>query len=286
MAGGLVDEGKEWFAKAISQIPLLVSHGMPVSEIERDPNDKSIITKHRTAEVSPLPADYAANLLTGWMLLKEDAMPINADKRQALIDTGLIDPDKLEALENSNIQREQKGIDEELERKETEEEPEVESPAAEDTEEVETVDEPGDVQDVEAVEEVPADEVVEETKSQDEPETQPSFSLEDVAAAVASAIKPMSDRLGVLEQEIKALKQADDQKVEERVKSLPSASAQAIIAKAIQSAVSSEETIVDGRTSLAKAAPKQAEDKPEERPGTFVIPFVRDWMNEEKQASQ
>ena len=43
-----------------------VSHGMPRSEIRRDKDDPTIITRYRSAEISILPAHVAANTTTGF----------------------------------------------------------------------------------------------------------------------------------------------------------------------------------------------------------------------------
>lgn len=45
---------------------LAVSHGMPKSELVYDPNDPTIITRYRSAEISILPANRAANTTTGF----------------------------------------------------------------------------------------------------------------------------------------------------------------------------------------------------------------------------
>lgn len=66
IAGGYIYPQYEKLVKNIvsNETELGMSHGMPLSFIKRDVNNKKIIVEHRTLEVSLLPVKSAANLLT------------------------------------------------------------------------------------------------------------------------------------------------------------------------------------------------------------------------------
>jgi hypothetical protein len=103
LAGGLVDEGKEWIAeKYANGAPARVSHGMPGPEIVRDPQDKSIYLQHQTTEISPLPPNKAANELTGFYVIKEKNMAHTDEKRQEMADNLGTSVDALRKVEQSN----------------------------------------------------------------------------------------------------------------------------------------------------------------------------------------
>lgn len=99
-ATGLVDRGKEWVAKSLvdSRIELLASHGMPKGSIKRDPLDPTIYIEHMTKEISPLPADEAANKLTGFSILGDEvkSMAFSKEDQERLLKLN-VDPDRLEA---------------------------------------------------------------------------------------------------------------------------------------------------------------------------------------------
>jgi hypothetical protein len=107
---------------------ILVSHGMPRESVERDGKEKSIIIRHQTREISPLPAFAAANQLTGFHILKEAKdMAIPQEKREELIEQGL-PASTLDELEKLNADTSKEADEANLKRKETEEaSPEPES---------------------------------------------------------------------------------------------------------------------------------------------------------------
>jgi hypothetical protein len=97
---GTVDKGKEWIAEALmtNGLDMLTSHGMPKEFVQRDPEDNTIITRHVTKEISPLPANVAANEYTGFSILSNEVkeMAFTEEDRARLAVLG-IDPDKLES---------------------------------------------------------------------------------------------------------------------------------------------------------------------------------------------
>ena len=105
IAAGTVDVGKEHIAKAVSERGgVLVSHGMPIRFIERDPSDEHVITKHVTVEISPLPAERAANLLTGFNILSEDNMAIAKEKKEELAGLGF-NVDEIEKAIGKSVEK-------------------------------------------------------------------------------------------------------------------------------------------------------------------------------------
>lgn len=104
VAGGTIDIGKEYVAEALveSGVAWKNSHGMPTGGIIRDFSDKTVYDKHITTEITVLPAEYAANPLTGFGLLGEKGMIPNTKKAEIMGKLG-IGKEVLTRLEESNI---------------------------------------------------------------------------------------------------------------------------------------------------------------------------------------
>lgn len=108
MAGGTVDKGKEWIAESINKSGgVLVSHGMPKIYVEREPDDPTIIAKHMTYEVSPLPIKRAAVQRTGFVVFQQKGvsdMAVTDEKRTEMAQALGVTPDQLKGLEDQNKQ--------------------------------------------------------------------------------------------------------------------------------------------------------------------------------------
>jgi hypothetical protein len=270
IASGTVDQGKEWIAEALSkQDDLAMSHGMPVKEIERDTEDPTIITRYRSIEISPLPRKRAANKYgTGFEILTEVKMAIPDEKRPEL--EGMLGgADGLRAFEDG-LAAKAKELDEmEIQSKE-----DSEQEAAE--------------QDVEEAEQVETEE--EPTKEEAPAEGTPNYvTAEEVADAVGAYLKPLAslvERFEALEQtieeqakELKELRKDGDERLKEELANTPAAS----LFDRIGSVIGGDETYVDGRTTLAKAGPKETED---ERQGPAKVGLVnqliaQSWGNQQ-----
>jgi len=80
---GLVDKGKESVAEALSkQRKLGVSHGFTCQYSDEK---SGIIGWYRTFEISPLPADAAANPWTGMELVQQEAKEMFSDKKRKFL---------------------------------------------------------------------------------------------------------------------------------------------------------------------------------------------------------
>ena len=103
IAGGTIDVGKEYVADALleSGIVWKMSHGMPTGRIIREFTDSTVYAKHVTTEITVLPAQFAANPLTGFGLIGDDTMISDKKKAELVGDLG-IDMDVLTRLEASN----------------------------------------------------------------------------------------------------------------------------------------------------------------------------------------
>ncbi|KKM20090.1 hypothetical protein LCGC14_1649030, partial [marine sediment metagenome] len=100
IASGTVDKGREWIAESLMAFEgdLLTSHGMPPASIVRDPDDHSIIIRHQTTEISPLPASAAANKFTGFNILGDEVKEMAlSDKDEAKLTALNINPERLDA---------------------------------------------------------------------------------------------------------------------------------------------------------------------------------------------
>lgn len=198
------------------------SHGMPASEIERDPDDPTIITRYRSEEVGPLPMKAAANKLTAFAIT-EETMALPDEKRKMLVE--VLGEEETARLEE---QIESKALAAEgLEYKEAEMEEEVDE------------------------------------ESEEIPQGDPPITREEIAEAVSTYVDGQIGELNtkldsIVEslqkqaEEILALTKQDEEKIAEMVEMSPPRS---IADMLTGRAVGSEETRIDGRTSLAKAGP-------------------------------
>jgi hypothetical protein len=87
-----------------------------------------------------------------------------------------------------------------------------------------------------------------------EAETDPQITREEIADAMLEAVKPLYERLDAMEGQIDQVKQADDEKIKERMSGIPAASLTDMVR---QSVIGQEATKVDGRKSLAKDGPEE-----------------------------
>lgn len=101
LASGTVFPEYNHVAEALSKEKgLATSHGMPKTMVVYDDRDKSVIRFHITKEISPLPLSRAANKRTGFLILKDVDMPLDADKRDWLINTAKLKPEFVKSLED------------------------------------------------------------------------------------------------------------------------------------------------------------------------------------------
>lgn len=136
LAGGPVDEGKEWMAEKIAEAPVPhgVSHGMPSEYIVRNKSDSTVYDEHRTIEISPLPLDRAANKYTGIQVFtkENDIMALSDEKRQQAAASLGASEEALRLVEQSNAEAAKAADAEGREFKEVgEAEPQVEQPEVE-----------------------------------------------------------------------------------------------------------------------------------------------------------
>jgi hypothetical protein len=266
LASGTIDRGKEMVAEQIAKSKLVgVSHGMPVSSIERDPDDPTVIVEHETREISPLPAPNAANKLGDWVLLgnvKEgNNMPIPEQKKQDLLERWNIDAEVLEQLEALNAEDAGKATEEGRESKETEQE----EPAAKEDEVTTEEEEPAAEAETTEEEETPV-------LTDEEPITR-----EEIADAITTVLKPYMDVVDELRGDVKALKESDEEKIKKATDLTPTASVSAIMAERI-SAIGDKSTRVAKNTKLDKASPEEAEVEI-----VNPIPFLNQMIKDEHQ---
>lgn len=266
VAGGLIDKGKEWFAEWVSeQKDTALSHGMLPDSITRDPEKPNIILTHISKEISTLQLDKAANKLTdnGFVLLKEAEMTIPAHKRQELLENG-VPEDKLEELEASNQRKAQKASEAGLEHKEESQEEEAATQTEPDTSAA------SDEEPAANVEET--DETPDETKEEEEEagDEDAPVTRKEIVGALAEVINPMIERIEGVEKSVAALQEEDEEKIGEKAADAPQASLAAMLAKSI---IGSDETRVDGRSTLGRSAPEETEVKADTPASS--IPFVQ-----------
>ncbi len=240
VASGYIYPGHEKEAEAVSQLDdIRVSHGMPSRFIVRNKQDPTIIDFHVTTEISDLPGFAAANPLTEFAVLngkEQDNMAFTPEKRQYLVQAGLSE-DAIKELEGNLAQKAQAAASAGLESKDTSTDaappPVTEPPVTE----------------------------------------QPEYATrQEVAAAVADALKPLVDAIALMAGEVKSLKESDEAKIAKAAAATPRASLQELIAANI---VGNPAAVVDGRTALAKAGPKQTAS---EQSGYTASPLLNGLM--------
>lgn len=163
-----------------------------------------------------------------------------------------INPETLNSLEEANAADADKAISEGLESKDTET-TEVTQPATEET----------------------VTEVTEPTTAPAETVTLTVDELRNaVVEAVTGIVSPVIERINLIENGLKELKESSDAR-DEALKGTPTASLSALLGQFAQSAIGAPETRVDGRTSLAQSKPKEAAANVG---GRTLIPFINEML--------
>jgi len=275
IAGGTIDEGKEFVADALleSGEQWQMSHGMPTDKIRRSDVDDTIYDKHVTTEVSVLSGIHAANHLTGFGVLEDDMIPTK--KRDEImgklgVDDGFLD--KLEA-KNVNIAAQAKD-DKEFK--------EVTDETAKDSEDIVTdvVAEATDV--VESTETI-AEEIVAEVAEEVPDETaHPEATLDvqslmdelsgvkEVIVDLVNAVKMINDSQKETDDEIKAIKK---EKADEVVAQTPTFSQ--VYGAKIKSIIGQKEAEVVSTDEKMTGPPEEKATSPvETKYGSFVDGLV------------
>lgn len=122
-----------------------------------------------------------------------------------------------------------------------------------------------------------------EKKEGEQPETQETttqevnpeaVTQEAVAGAIASVVKPLIDQVAQLSEQVKELSKDDATKIAEKAASTPTASLEALT----WDSIFGKETKVDGRSTLVKSKPVEAEATPDD--DWFIRPWVTGGKNE------
>lgn len=258
IATGTVDHGQEKTAEALAQMQdIAVSHGMPSAIIMRDGEDNSVIRRHITTEISPLPRRAAANKLTDFVMLTPREvvdMPFEKDKRDFLRDLGF-DEDRISALEHYAASMSKSATEAGIESKE---ESEAEVPVLDaQTEEPEEAAVP----------------VEKESVAEEETVEAPAYvTREEVADAIVGsfsgvidAIRALESRLDAAESAVKALKRQDEEKIAEMKEVTPTLSLRELVAKGLM-----------GKSTAIPEGDPLLEQKPKEAAAASVtgIPFL------------
>jgi hypothetical protein len=261
VAAGHIDQGKESVAEWISeQKDVAVSHGMPNDSIMRDPDDQSIIIRHITKEISPLPNWAAANKRTGFVTFdgntihsgkEEFDMTIPKDKKDKLVSDWGANPSLIDELEQMNVAEADKAAADGVESKEAKDDDTTEGAT---TEEVDTE---GDAKPTET--EPEAGETQEETSDTSDFPTREEVA--EVLVPIAQQVNTLTESINELSKQIGGLLKDDKEKVKDTVDSTTKASLAALVAQG-SSAIGSDEAEIDGSSNLAKDGPQQADGEP------------------------
>ena len=248
IASGTVDKGMEPIAEALNSapVPVKVSHGMPREEIQRDPDDRTILTRFRTKEISPLPAAVAANELTGFALL-EGSMELTPKEAEERLKT-LLGEEKYTEV-SSLLGQMGTGTKEanlefkEVEDSETDEEPSKES--KEETTEPENAEKSEDGE--EAPPPITREEVVDAIK----------FSVKEATSQITDQFAPMfsalQEHIDTISATLTDLQASDEEKIAKVAAETPRYS----IKDMVSNVIGKEQAKTSGRESLVKSGPKE-----------------------------
>ena len=265
--GFLISSGTvfpEWepAVKAITESGevLGMSHGMPLESIRRDPNDPRVILDYRSKEISILPLDKAANLLTTFATEEAMEKGLRSDQRQRLV--GMMGEDGVKQLE-SEIERKAKTASAKgLESKETT--PSTSSGQAAAVADGET----------DAFDETPAETPVAEVKA-GKPAAKPATeedadaplsrgeiveaiaaAMESVTAAFGKSINELAVSVEELQKQVSTQNKEMAAQVAEKAAATPKASVAALLSKRLNVGLGNPLAAEDP---LMKGGPKEAE---------------------------
>ena len=255
LASGTFDKGKEIVAEALNSttVELKTSHGMPRNEIHRDPEDRTILTRFRSKEISPLPADAAANEITPFVVLG-GTMKLVPESVKEKFSHLFPDEETRQRVEETLDTTGTEAKEKDLEFKEKDGEvtaTEVEPKAKVETEEVET-------------EEQESKEVAEDSLDRKEIEdaiTLISKMVAEVATSLDTNTKAISQAIETMDARLAKLEQSDEAKIAAVVKETPRLSFSELVLGQVKSVIGKEATRVDGRTTLGSDSPKETEVK-------------------------
>lgn len=259
-AGGTVKSGCEELADVISSSDWGVSHGMPKWSVSYDKDNPNVIKEHVTTEVSPLPLWAAANKHTSFSINKEASMIPKQEKARLMKEFG-VSEDLLATLEASSQTKAAAAAEEQRLYKETEE--------------VETVEVVEQTAEVEAETQ---EETVEESANAEPNETSKAAVKEADFVAVIETVTKLADTVNQLAARMDSYDKSVDSAIAEKAAESPIASLLAQLNKAM-SPIGNEESVVDGRTKLAKSGPEEASSGYRQTGIQFVDNFLREGGN-------
>lgn len=224
LASGFIDKGHEKEAEAIMALdePIKTSHGMPYEFIERDKEDRTIITAYVSKEISDLPEYAAANQLTGFTIVKEvDDMSIPDEKKDYLKKVGLSD-EAIAQIETDLGSKAKTAEEAGLEFKE------------------------GEVVTAEEIAVAEVVDLIEEPEGETEQPTEPQFTTrEEVAEAITEVVAPLQESVKSIVELVQGLVKSDEEKIAGKAADTPAASIAALVARNFR-AVGSDKTKADG----------------------------------------
>ena len=244
LASGYVEPGHEAEANTIIGLKetLAVSHGLDAQE--RDPEDKTIITRYVSHEISELPVEAAANKLTAFSLVQgAKGMSIPEDKRKHLLRVGLTEGQvaEIEAdLEQKATAAQQAGLDfKEAHPKDGEQANATTADTAQ-----------------------PEGQAVEK-------QPEPSYATKDeVADALVKVVGPITQALAALTDKVEAMSASEEQRIAQKAADTPAASIAALVLKNLSAVGSDAARVTVEDMKLAKDRPAEA------APKTTGIPFI------------
>ena len=258
VAAGTITKGFEPVAELMKGVSFrwINSHGMPVGEIRReDPNDKTVITRYRSKEITALPEWAAANELT-FNFIGEEEMGFNDKDRERLTQMfgdKAADVEKL--LDNAGKSAEDAGVESK------DKTPTTDAPAAT------PVDTPAETPVVvdAAKDETPAP--VDNYPTREE--------VADVLKPLAEAVSQLTGAVTELQSGLKELRSLSEQKDRDMLASTPAAS----LAELVRASVTSskpDEARLKGRTNASMSGPKETPvpASPEAQTGFRRVPFL------------
>ncbi len=273
VAGGYIydDPASLALAKSISKMgDVLVSHGMPRRSIVRDEADPTTIKEHETIEISPLPGWAAANKFTGFLVLggvKEKEMAFSSADKKRLLEQAGVPAELLDAVEARNLADKTLADEANIESKEAEAQPEEEVVA--ELEPAQVTEEPVEEAGAETLPtpEAPVNEPVADTAKPELDE------LKEILKGTIELVKVLGEEVKEIKSSLVQEKQRDEARIAAKAEYSPLAT---LLSGARGSIIGQDEARLDGRTSLAKDKPYEAQPRKAQHTG---IPIVDQFLN-------
>lgn len=272
IAGGYIHPEAEEVVDFLIESPIVwgMSHGVPKSLLSRD--EDGVIDFYFSTELTMVPIGYSRNQLTGFMSYEDIKMDEREQKSREKLAAIGVPEDMIDGI--IDVTRELGSIanDADLESRSSDLGDADTDDAAEDVDKADDTE--GDAEDAaNDVAEKDGDAIKADDSANEEDERV------DVALKAIMTVHERTERLEKaitgLEQKIETIAKAEEERIARKAAETPTVSLGSLADMVKSSVVGAEEAKVDGRSSLAKSAPKEEADPGQ---GSTPFPIINQWV--------